>query len=63
MSPTGGGVHRCPQILVHGIHVDVLLQQELNHPDIAIGGGYVKLKISTKILIVYRENNIDKEQR
>lgn len=44
MSPTCCCVHRRPQILVHGIHIDVLLQQELHDAHIAIGRSYVQLQ-------------------
>jgi len=43
MTPAGGGVNRSPQILVHGIHVDMLFQQKLDDTNISIGGSYVQL--------------------
>jgi len=43
MTPTSGGMHRCPQILVHGIHVDMLLQQKFHNADVSIRSSYVKL--------------------
>lgn len=36
-------MHWRPQILIQCINIDVLLQQELNHAHITIGGGNVQL--------------------
>lgn len=43
MAPAGGCVHRLPVVTVFHVSADVLVQQELYHSQVTVGGCYMQL--------------------
>jgi len=45
VSPASSRMDRLPQVFVFDVGADVVIKQEVDHLDVAVGGGHVKLQI------------------